>query len=179
MLHRLVWYNRTSGAIASHATAKISDIGDRMKISWAAIESRLEKDFSDVAGVNTNELAAWLADPNRPDPILVDARDASEFAVSHLQNAIQAQSWAEFKKATGEQGTTQPVVIYCSVGIRSAKLARILKQNGFSDVYNLRGSIFQWANEGKALYREQEQVLKVHPFDRHWGKLLEANHAKF
>ena len=46
---------------------------------------------------------------------------------------------------------------------------------GFEHVYNLEGGIFQWANEGRALYRAGEPAEKVHPYNRTWGRLLDAH----
>lgn len=39
------------------------------------------------------------------------------------------------------------IVVYCSVSYRSSILARRLQDMGFTNVYNLEGSIFKWANE--------------------------------
>jgi hypothetical protein len=39
-------------------------------------------------------------------------------------------------------------------------------------VYNLDGSIFQWANEGRPLYSGTNRVASVHPYDREWGRFL-------
>ena len=36
------------------------------------------------------------------------------------------------------------VVTYCTVGYRSAKVARQLQKQGFTNVKNLRGSILGW-----------------------------------
>ena len=80
------------------------------------------------------------------------------------------------------------VVCYCSVGYRSSVIAeRILelREEGHLSPgvqpYNLRGSIFQWASEGRNLTRAElsdgkggcveTQVKTVHPFSRLWGSL--------
>ena len=42
-------------------------------------------------------------------------------------------------------------------------------------VYNLEGSIFKWANEGKDLEDNKGlKTLVVHPYNVVWGKLLNA-----
>jgi hypothetical protein len=40
---------------------------------------------------------------------------------------------------------------------------------------NLEGSIFQWANECRPVYRDAAEVQQVHPYDGIWGKLLDKD----
>ncbi len=40
---------------------------------------------------------------------------------------------------------------------------------------NLKGSIFQWANEGRPVVRDGEPVREVHPYDAVWGRLLDRD----
>jgi hypothetical protein len=63
-------------------------------------------------------------------------------------------------------------VAYCSVGYRSARLVAQLRQAGYTQVYNLEGSIFRWANEGQSLVSQGQLVAVVHPFNPTWGLLL-------
>ena len=65
------------------------------------------------------------------------------------------------------------VVVYCSVGYRSSRLAEKLRARGIENVFNLEGSLFQWANEGRPLYRGDERVYEAHPYDDEWGQLLD------
>ena len=77
------------------------------------------------------------------------------------------------------------VVCYCSVGYRSSALAQELifelKKPAYQEmrskirIYNLEGSIFKWANEGKDLKDNREtKTVVVHPYNFVWGKLLNA-----
>ena len=65
-----------------------------------------------------------------------------------------------------------PIVTYCAVGYRSGEMATGLRAAGFTNVRNLEGSIFQWANEHRPLVRENERVSTVHPYSALWGRLL-------
>lgn len=67
------------------------------------------------------------------------------------------------------------IVVYCSVGYRSSRLARQLRTRGVKNVFNLEGSLFKWANEGRPVYRGSERVQEVHPFDEDWGELLDES----
>lgn len=77
------------------------------------------------------------------------------------------------------------VVCYCSVGYRSSYLAQQLlceldkpvyqELKSKVVVYNLEGSIFKWANEGKDLEDNRgRKTIVAHPYNVVWGKLLNA-----
>ena len=136
------------------------------------IKQTVRNKFPTVKQLSTNELAAWVKDVNREQPLLLDARKAEEFAVSHLHGAINAGAEPQVAAVLKKYSQDKPIVAYCSVGWRSSMLAEKLKNQGYSNVVNLEGSIFQWANEGRPVYKGEEQVRQVHPFDPQWGKLL-------
>lgn len=145
---------------------------------WERVLAGIRHEFPGVGMLSPAELAAWLEATDRPRPILIDARTAEEFAVSHLFGAHRAESVEEVERVTGGRRDL-PIVVYCSVGYRSARLARDLEQAGFREVYNLEGSIFQWANEGRPVYRGSEKVEEVHPYDRSWGRFLQRKYWNF
>ena len=129
--------------------------------------------YPGVRTVTTGALAAELGDRG---PLLLDAREADEYAVSHLPGARRVDpdaSAGSLAAALGGVARDRPVVVYCSVGIRSAGVAERLAAAGFTDVRNLEGSIFRWANEGRPLERGGGAADRVHPYDATWGRLLD------
>ena len=40
-------------------------------------------------------------------------------------------------------------------------------------VFNLSGSIFAWVNQGNPVVNKQGPTRFVHPYNRHWGQLLD------
>ncbi len=143
-------------------------------IGWSFIDAKIRRDFPDVTRISTSELATWLADRNRPAPLLLDVRTGAEYAVSHLRNAQHLAPDAEAIAVTAAKD--QPIVTYCSVGYRSGAFAQRLHAAGFTRVANLEGSIFRWANEGRPVFRGAEQVAQVHPYNRVWGLLLQKKY---
>ena len=133
-------------------------------LTWPAIKARIAKEFPNVKSISTADLAKRLA--VKDTTILLDVRTAAEFDVSRIAGARRVDPDAG---AIALPKNT-PIVTYCSVGYRSAKFAQRLQEGGFTDVRNLEGSIFQWANEGRAI----GPGTKVHPYDKKWGVLLEA-----
>lgn len=142
-------------------------------LGWQVVKAETRHKFPTVPRLQTRELAAWLDDPKRPPPLLLDVREPAEFAVSHLPDARQVEPGAD--PAGLALPHDRPIVAYCSVGYRSADLAERLRKAGFSDVRNLEGSIFQWANEGRPLVRAGQPVRQVHPYNKTWGLLLQPS----
>lgn len=128
--------------------------------------------FPEVQQLQPAELAAWLADTNRVQPVLLDVRTKAEFAVSHLPGARQVEPKAVAADLVATLPTNRPVVVYCSVGYRSSELAARLRRVGVTNVLNLEGSIFQWANEGRPVERDGQPVREVHPYNETFGHLL-------
>lgn len=135
----------------------------------------IERDYPTLHHVGPDQVEQWMGDSSA-SPLLLDVRKTEEFEVSHLDGAVNvnpsasAESLADTVLEGVDKG--RRIVTYCAVGMRSARLAQRLQEAGYTNVHNLNGSIFLWANEGKPLYRGQSPVHTVHPFDRKWGKLL-------
>lgn len=146
--------------------------------AWRTVEATIAARHPDVPTVSTDRLAAEL--DGRPAPLLLDARGPDEYAVSHLPGARRVDpdaSAGDLAAALGTAARDRPVVVYCSVGVRSAGVAERLRAAGFADVRNLDGSVFRWANEGRPLVRggagSDAAAREVHPYDAVWGRLLD------
>lgn len=161
----LVACNKTSSSLPSSAARPESS-------DWQNIKQTIRQKFPTVQQLSTEELAAQLQAQDKA-PLLLDARAPEEYAVSHLPHARTAANDKQITAALQNLPKDRPIVAYCSVGYRSSALAEKLKQQGFTNVANLEGSIFQWANEGRPVYQGDQQVKLVHPFDKKWGQLLQ------
>lgn len=144
-------------------------------LAFKVIKHLVNRKFPSVTWLTTKELARWLSDPNLPQPSLLDARTQAEYELSHLPQAERIDPYHPNLEAIAS-AKDAPIVVYCSVSYRSASVAQQLKQAGFSQVYNLEGSIFQWANEGHPIYENEHPTTLVHPYDPRWGKLLKPQH---
>lgn len=141
-----------------------------------AVKKKVRAHFPSVRRLSTAELAAWLGRTNGPHPMLLDARSPAEYAVSHLPGARLADAKAPVAKLLSGLGTNQAIVVYCSIGYRSSRLAERLQQAGCTNVFNLDGSIFQWANEDRLLERDGQPVKEGHPYNKTFGQLLRPEH---
>ena len=66
-----------------------------------------------------------------------------------------------------------PIVVYCSVGYRSEKIGEKLRKAGYTNVTNLFGGLFTWANENRPLKNKADQPTRaVHGYGKAWSKYL-------
>ncbi|MEM6999711.1 MAG: rhodanese-like domain-containing protein [Pseudomonadota bacterium] len=105
----------------------------------------------------------------------IDVRTPGEFAVSRIPGAINisdGQALLEYAR----QHPQQQLVLYCSVGRRSAKFTELLHSQGVSQASNFVGSIFAWGNVGLGLENDAGMTKAVHPFNWFWGwRYLDAS----
>jgi rhodanese-related sulfurtransferase len=141
-------------------------------VDWFLLKKSLRHKFSKVEWISTTELAAWLAKKDQVAPVLLDVRTREEWNVSHLPGAHRIDPSATADVAARGLKKETPIVTYCAVGYRSGEMAERLRAAGFTNVRNLEGSIFAWANEHRPLVHENERVTKVHPYNGFWGRLL-------
>ena len=139
-------------------------------------KGRIRSKFPSVRGIAVADLAAELGEgtTTSQEPLLLDVRAPEEYAVSQIHGALRAETIEEALAVLREQPRDRRIVVYCSIGYRSAEMVEQLNERGFENAVNLEGSIFEWGNTGRAVHRGEEQVEWIHPFDATWGLLLDA-----
>ncbi len=106
--------------------------------------------------------------------IILDTRSPEEYGVSHLPEA----KFVDYKRFKTEDvqhiDKNAEVVVYCTVGYRSERIGEKLLDMGFTNVKNLYGGIFQWANEERPLLNKNNQPTdSVHTYSRSWSSWLQ------
>jgi len=106
--------------------------------------------------------------------IFLDAREKKEYSVSHLPNA----KWVGYDsfKMRNLEGISKKseIVVYCTVGYRSEKIAEKLVKLGYTNVSNLYGGIFEWIHNGKNVM--SDSITKnVHTYNKEWSHWLNKN----
>jgi len=104
--------------------------------------------------IKPSDLKQWL-DEGRPVTLL-DARNDYEVRLGTFEHAVDLnlRNFRDFPKQLQEMPLpkNQPVVTFCTGGIRCEKAAPLLKQQGY-DVYQLEGGILQYFEDcGNAHY---------------------------
>jgi len=94
--------------------------------------------------ITAPELAAWLADPSRPKPLLLDVRENWEFETCRIEGSTQIPMNL-IPIRVSELEDDCEIVCVCHHGARSMQVAAFLEHNGFSNVTNLTGGVHAWA----------------------------------
>jgi rhodanese-related sulfurtransferase len=92
------------------------------------------------------ELHAWLADPAREKPLLLDVREAWEFDICRIEGA-ELVPMQTVPARLAELNPARETVVICHHGVRSYHAARFLEHSGFTNVINLTGGVDAWAKE--------------------------------
>ncbi|MFV0377046.1 MAG: CoA-disulfide reductase [Mangrovibacterium sp.] len=69
---------------------------------------------------------------------LLDVRTPAEHELGHIEGSINIEV-DKIRERLAELPRDKKIIVYCGVGIRGYVAARILMQNGFTEVYNLSG----------------------------------------
>tara|TARA_B100000809_G_scaffold237763_1_gene257874 strand:- start:40854 stop:41303 length:450 start_codon:yes stop_codon:yes gene_type:complete len=107
--------------------------------------------------------------------LFFDAREEKEFNTSHLKNAKQiGYDFFNLEEILQQYpDKSKPIIVYCSIGIRSELIGEKLMKAGYLNVYNLYGGIFEWKNQSNVVVDKDEQPTeKVHTFSKEWSKWL-------
>jgi rhodanese-related sulfurtransferase len=80
------------------------------------------------------------------DVVLLDVREHDELAIAAVAGALHIPM-REVPARLAELDAAKPLVVMCHSGGRSMRVAEFLKQNGFSNVFNLKGGIDAWSTQ--------------------------------
>jgi len=92
------------------------------------------------------ELADWLADKSRGQPVLLDVREPWEYELCHVAESIHLPM-QQVPSRLAELDPDRDVVVICHHGMRSMQVGLFLEHSGFSAIYNLVGGVEGWARD--------------------------------
>ncbi|MBO3699009.1 rhodanese-like domain-containing protein [Roseivirga sp. E12] len=102
------------------------------------------------------------------DFTILDVRDESEYDVSHLEGAIRYE-----EGLLEGLNANEPVMVYCTVGLRSNQLAKILEEEGFNQVVELQDGLIGWSNAELPLVNSRDNLTdSVHVYAQYFSALL-------
>ena len=81
-----------------------------------------------------------LADIPVEDRFLLDIRTPEEHGIDTIEGAVNIPQ-NELRKRLGEVPKDKKIIVFCGVGKRAYMGERVLRQNGFDEVYNLSGGL--------------------------------------
>lgn len=120
---------------------------------------RLKKEIvtMGVDGVDPNDVVGTYVDPkdwnaliSDPDVILIDTRNDYEVEIGTFKDAVNpdTETFREFPQWVADNETElkakKKVAMFCTGGIRCEKASSFMKQQGYEDVYHLKGGILKY-----------------------------------
>jgi len=94
----------------------------------------------------------WNTVISDPDTVLIDTRNDYEVEVGTFKVAINPETrtfreFPEYVKETLDPARHKKVAMFCTGGIRCEKSTAYLKEQGFEEVYHLKGGILKYLEE--------------------------------
>lgn len=96
--------------------------------------------------ISATSLKAWLSDPERTKPVLIDVRELWEIERCRFDGA-RCIPLASVPTNLTDLDRDADTVMICHHGARSFQAGMFLEQQGFSHVINLQGGVAAWARD--------------------------------
>src|SRR3989344_5246984 len=128
-----------------------------VRVRKEIVYSALNVDLNNTAKfIEPSKLKEWL--DNNEDLVLVDMRNDYEHKIGRFMNAVtlDMKNFRDLPKSMNEieDLKDKKIVTYCTGGIRCEKASAFLKENGFNDVYQIKGGILKFGEEFPDTYWE-------------------------
>jgi thioredoxin 1 len=111
-----------------------------------------------------------------PNAQLVDVRTTGEYGGGHLPKAQNVDFRStDFTQKVQTLDKTKPTFVYCLSGGRSSEAANIMRQNGFTNVYEMGGGYLKWTTKMKPVEGVKPTESKNALSKQFIDKLLKSN----
>jgi rhodanese-related sulfurtransferase len=87
--------------------------------------------------------------------IIIDARIALQYRRSRIPEAVGIEKIAKLEAFADTMDTETPLYIYCDGESRSSTAAEYLSEQGFTNLYILRGGFREWEAAGLPLDKKK------------------------
>jgi len=95
--------------------------------------------------------AHGLIESSRDNPgfVILDVRTPEEYTSGHIEGAVNLDfSSTTFREEVSRLDRNRKYLVYCHTGRRSAGAVSVMKELGFTEVYNMSGGISDWQAAG-------------------------------
>jgi len=99
-----------------------------------------------MKNLSVAELSQWLADTQRERPLLLDVREAWEFALCRIEGS-EPVPLGTLGSRLSSIDPERPIVCICHHGTRSLHAGLALERHGCREIYNLVGGVDAWARQ--------------------------------
>ena len=129
----------------------------------ATMYQKYAEEFPQVQGITVEDLQQLQRQGK--NIVLVDVRSPKERKVSIIPGAIALEEFEENLEQYSSD--TAMIVAYCTIGYRSGKYAKKLRQQGIN-ILNLEGSLLAWSHSQGELVNDAGSTRQIHVYGRQW-----------
>ncbi len=104
-------------------------------------EDKIEEVF--IQDITVKEVNSLVENDNY---FLIDVRTEEEYESGHIKGSVNIPV-DSLESKLGKVARDKKIIVYCKLGSRSRRAAKILVDNGFKEVYNMVGGIEEWKEE--------------------------------
>lgn len=165
---------RTSSILLFISFLLISCTYTDAQVQGLCLDEEFDKEIANTIRFTAPIIGVEQLEANQSSYVIFDTRKKEEYEVSHIPGANYL-GYREFdeKRLAGTPKDAN-IVLYCSIGYRSEKIAQRLQALGYQNVFNLYGSIFEWANRSFPLEDKDGNVTKkVHTYNKTWSRWVD------
>jgi len=136
----------------------------------ASFEKKIDKLLSESVPF---QYVGDLTEEKMKEFVVLDAREKEEYDISRIPGAQYIGYDHPDYSAVANVDKDTPLLVYCSIGYRSEKIGEKLEKQGYTNVYNLYGSIFEWVNQGKPIVGSSgDKTTNIHTYNKKWSKWM-------
>ena len=129
---------------------------DHMPFHRMKVKLKREIVTMGVEGIDPNAVVGTYVDPrdwnalvNDPDVMLIDTRNDYECGIGTFKGAVDPETttfrdFPEYVRTHLDTGKQKKVAMFCTGGIRCEKASAFMLNEGFEEVYHLRGGILKY-----------------------------------
>jgi rhodanese-related sulfurtransferase len=99
-----------------------------------------------VPEVDASTLGKWVSEIK--DLVLIDVGTPGDFSEGHIPGSISLPLRTSFKEGIKSLAKEKTYILICPTGHRSATAAKLMMEQGFKKVYNLKGGVTDWLRKG-------------------------------
>lgn len=132
---------------------------DEMPFNRTKVKLKKEIVTMGVEGIDPNKVVGTYVEPkdwnaliSDPDVVLVDTRNDYEYEIGTFENAVNPETttfreFPDYVAKNLDPKKHKKVAMFCTGGIRCEKSTAYMKEQGFDEVYHLKGGILKYLEE--------------------------------
>lgn len=125
--------------------------GGFIVVTALIVKMELESRLSGIAQLGPAAAVRLMDD----DTVVLDVRETQEYGNGHIKDAVHIpMSALKSRVSELEKHKNKNILAYCRSGSRSNYACKLLKKNGFDNVYNLSGGVMGWSSANLPLTRK-------------------------